>query len=105
MSALSPNAKKSLPYSSNSSVTTQPVVKTEYAKAAYRWNRENYSRTRRRLDIWRFVWLLLSKFWLNGKKWSYLGYTEEKRAARRKIQGVWIRENLLALGPTFIKVG
>ncbi|WP_232826318.1 AarF/ABC1/UbiB kinase family protein [Cyanothece sp. BG0011] len=72
----------------------------------YRWNRENYSITRRRLDIWRFVLSLLFRFWRNGKKWTYKGgFTEEKLAARRKIQAVWIRENLLNLGPTFIKVG
>ncbi|MDJ0661952.1 MAG: AarF/ABC1/UbiB kinase family protein [Crocosphaera sp.] len=72
----------------------------------YRWNRENYSITRRRIDIWRFVLSLLFRFWRNGKKWSYKGgFTEEKLAARRKIQAVWIRKNLLDLGPTFIKVG
>ncbi len=72
----------------------------------YRWNQENYSINRRRLDIWRFVLTLLSQFWLNGKKWSYRGaYSEEKLAARRKRQAVWIRESLLNLGPTFIKVG
>jgi predicted unusual protein kinase regulating ubiquinone biosynthesis (AarF/ABC1/UbiB family) len=73
---------------------------------AYRWNRENYSINRRRFDIWRFVLLLLFKFWRNGKKWSYRGgYSEEKLAQRRKVQAVWIRESLLELGPTFIKVG
>ncbi|WP_267384832.1 ABC1 kinase family protein [Cyanobacterium sp. uoEpiScrs1] len=61
---------------------------------------------RRRLDIWCFVLILFTKFWLNGKKWSYRGgYSEEKRAARRQKDAVWIRENLLNLGPTFIKVG
>ncbi|MEA5511087.1 AarF/ABC1/UbiB kinase family protein [Crocosphaera sp. UHCC 0190] len=72
----------------------------------YRWNQENYSITRRRLDIWRFVLTLLSQFWLNGKKWSYRGgYTEEKLAVRREKQALWIRQNLLNLGPTFIKAG
>ncbi|MEM8777342.1 MAG: AarF/ABC1/UbiB kinase family protein [Cyanobacteria bacterium P01_G01_bin.49] len=62
--------------------------------------------TRRRFDIWRFVLSLLFQFWLNGKKWSYQGgYTEKKLADRRKVQAVWIRENILNLGPTFIKVG
>ncbi len=72
----------------------------------YRWNREKYSRRRRFLDIWAFVWLLLGSLWLNGKAWSYRGgMTEEKKAARRRSQAVWIRETLLDLGPTFIKVG
>jgi predicted unusual protein kinase regulating ubiquinone biosynthesis (AarF/ABC1/UbiB family) len=78
----------------------------EVAKSSYRWNRENYSANRRRLDIWRFVLTLLYTFWLNGKKWSYAGgYSEEKLNQRRQKQAVWIRESLLELGPTFIKVG
>ena len=105
MSALSQNSKNSLPYPSNPE-SLQRVAKPDAAKQAYRWNRENYSRNRRRFDIWRFVFALLFKLWLNGKQWSYKGgYTEEKLSARRKIQAVWIRENLLELGPTFIKVG
>lgn len=72
----------------------------------YTWNREKYSINCRRLDIWRFVLALLIQFWLNGKKWSYRGgYSKEKETARRQKQAVWIRENLLSLGPTFIKVG
>ena len=72
----------------------------------YRWNRGTYSINRRRLDIWQFVLTLLTQFWLNDKKWSYRGgYSEEKKTARRQKQAVWIRENLLSLGPTFIKVG
>lgn len=31
--------------------------------------------------------------------------TEAKKTARRQKQAIWIRENLLSLGPTFIKVG
>ncbi|ACK64263.1 ABC-1 domain protein [Rippkaea orientalis PCC 8801] len=72
----------------------------------YRWNREKYSVVRRQIDIWRFVLLLWGQFWINGKKWSYKGgYSEENLAIRRQKQAVWIRENLLSLGPTFIKVG
>lgn len=78
----------------------------EVAKNSYRWNQENYSANRRRFDIWRFVLTLLSQFWLNGKKWSYSGgYSEDKLNQRRQKQAVWIRESLLELGPTFIKVG
>lgn len=82
------------------------VAQPKPVKSSYRWNRENYSTNRRRFDIWRFVLSLLSQFWLNSKKWSYIGgYTPEKAALRRKKQAVWITENLLELGPTFIKVG
>ncbi|WP_446369705.1 ABC1 kinase family protein [Coleofasciculus sp. G3-WIS-01] len=73
---------------------------------AYRWNRENYSRQRRFIDIWAFVLTLLFQLWLNGKPWSYPGgITEAKQAARRKTQAIWIRDTFLELGPTFIKVG
>ena len=82
------------------------VPKLEVAKSSYRWNQEKYSTNRRRLDIWRFVLTLLYQFWLNGKKWSYPnGYSEDRLNQRRQRQAGWIREGLLELGPTFIKVG
>jgi len=75
-------------------------------RKAYRWNRDSYSRQRRFLDIWTFVLQLLTSRWWMGKSWSYPGgRTEAKQAFRRKKQAVWIRETLLDLGPTFIKVG
>lgn len=103
MSAFSSHVDNSLNYSSSSESKNSTL---QSSRNAYRWNRENYSIARRRLDIWRFVLLLLFKLWLNGKKWSYRnGYSEEKLVARRAVQAVWIRESLLELGPTFIKVG
>jgi predicted unusual protein kinase regulating ubiquinone biosynthesis (AarF/ABC1/UbiB family) len=73
---------------------------------AYRWNRKNYSRKRRYIDIWAFVLTWLSWLWIDKKKWSYLGgFAEEKQLARRRSQAIWVRETLLELGPTFIKVG
>lgn len=72
----------------------------------YRWNRKNYSRQRRAVDIWAFVLTWLSWLWVDKKPWSYWGgYSEEKKLARRRSQAIWVRENLLSLGPTFIKVG
>lgn len=77
-----------------------------YTDNAYRWNRENYSRRRRFVDIWSFVLTLMFKLWRYNKSWSYPGgVTEAKKVARRKAQAVWIRSTLLDLGPTFIKVG
>ncbi|MGA9377568.1 MAG: AarF/ABC1/UbiB kinase family protein [Phormidium sp.] len=77
-----------------------------YKEKAYRWNRENYSRQRRFLDIWGFVLTLMFELWLDSKPWSYPGgMTDEKKAARRKQQAIWIRDTFLDLGPTFIKVG
>ena len=91
----------------SSELTTNVVVnQLKTGKKNYRWNRRNYSRLRRRIDIWTFVLTLVFKFWRNDKKWTYVnGYSEEQRTVRRRIQAIWIRENLLELGPTFIKVG
>lgn len=73
---------------------------------SYRWNRRKYSRNRRRVDIWIFVFSFLLRNWLNNRKWSYRGgFTPEKQSARRRDQAAWIRENFLELGPTFIKLG
>ncbi|NEQ32599.1 MAG: AarF/ABC1/UbiB kinase family protein [Leptolyngbya sp. SIO4C5] len=78
-----------------------------YTENAYRWNRSHYSTTRRFIDIWSFVLRLLSARWLYSKAWSYSNQTitDKKQAIRRRRQAVWIREMLLDLGPTFIKVG
>ncbi|HYX16337.1 MAG TPA: AarF/ABC1/UbiB kinase family protein [Nostoc sp.] len=77
-----------------------------YSDKAYRWNREQYSSRRRFVDIWSFVLTLLFKLWLYNKSWSYPGgVTEAKQATKRKTQAVWIRNTLLDLGPTFIKIG
>ncbi len=74
---------------------------------AYRWSRENYSTTRRKVDIWQAVLRLLFYLWLDGKDWSYAGgkRTDELRSRRQRTRAIWLRETLLNLGPTFIKVG
>lgn len=33
------------------------------------------------------------------------GMTEQKKVDRRKILAKWLKENILRLGPTFIKIG
>jgi predicted unusual protein kinase regulating ubiquinone biosynthesis (AarF/ABC1/UbiB family) len=81
-------------------------METGYSDKAYRWNRENYSSRRRFVDIWSFVLTLMFRLWLYNKKWSYPGgVTETKQAARRRQYAIWIRNTMLDLGPTFIKVG
>lgn len=73
---------------------------------AYRWSRDRYSRQGRFVDIWSFMLKLLAARWAYNKSWSYKGgISEEKKALRRRRLAVWIRETLLDLGPTFIKVG
>ncbi|NJN72497.1 MAG: AarF/ABC1/UbiB kinase family protein [Limnothrix sp. RL_2_0] len=102
MSALSPQIK---PVASSQSAPTA-APRLDRAKSAYRWNRGNYSKNRRRFDIWVFVLTLIFKLIRNSKKWTYSGgFTEEKLGDRRRIQAAWIKESFLELGPTFIKVG
>ena len=73
---------------------------------SYRWNRENYSKQRRFVDIWSFVLRLSFERWRFNKAWSYpSGITDEVKANRRRKIAVDVRETLLELGPTFIKVG
>jgi predicted unusual protein kinase regulating ubiquinone biosynthesis (AarF/ABC1/UbiB family) len=73
---------------------------------AYRWNRENYSRRKRFIDVWGFVLRLMCARWLYQKPWSYRrGMTDAAKAGRRRRLAIWIRETMLDLGPTFIKLG
>lgn len=83
----------------------KPTSKS-YNSKSYRWNRKNYSRFRRSIDIWTFVLTWLTYLWIDEKEWSYRGgVTEAKKNDRRRAQAIWVRETLLNLGPTFIKVG
>jgi predicted unusual protein kinase regulating ubiquinone biosynthesis (AarF/ABC1/UbiB family) len=93
-----------------SSVISMPKIATDPQSRSdsrtYRWNRTNYSKRRRTIDIWAFFLTFLTGSWIDGKKWSYNGgYTEAKQAARRRKQAIWIRDTFLELGPTFIKLG
>jgi predicted unusual protein kinase regulating ubiquinone biosynthesis (AarF/ABC1/UbiB family) len=72
----------------------------------YSWSKERYSRQHRYIHIWSFVFRLMGAQWLYKKSWSYRGgMTDEAKAKRRLSLAIWIRETLLDLGPTFIKVG
>jgi predicted unusual protein kinase regulating ubiquinone biosynthesis (AarF/ABC1/UbiB family) len=105
VSALSKDSVNIKQYKERKVSNPRDLGKT-YKDKAYRWNRENYSRHRRFVDIWAFVLTLLTGLWLDSKPWSYSGgVTDEKKAARRKRQAIWIRDTFLDLGPTFIKVG
>ncbi|MEM9002956.1 MAG: AarF/ABC1/UbiB kinase family protein [Cyanobacteria bacterium P01_F01_bin.86] len=86
--------------------TANTSRQVSYNSQAYRWNRKRYSRTKRSLDIWSFVFRFLGARWLYSKRWSYRGErTPTKLEARRRKQAIWIRETFLDLGPTFIKLG
>lgn len=88
------------------SALSSPTALALNTRSAYRWNRENYSRHRRFVDIWAFVFQFLTARWLMKKPWSYQGgMTPERQAVRRRAQAIWVRETFLELGPTFIKLG
>ncbi|GBG69347.1 hypothetical protein CBR_g4041 [Chara braunii] len=72
-----------------------------------RWNRfKTYSTIQRTFEIWSFVVKFAVKWWLNQKKFMYRGgMTPEKQKDRRKALAKWLKEGLLRLGPTFIKLG
>ncbi|KAF9678808.1 hypothetical protein SADUNF_Sadunf07G0074600 [Salix dunnii] len=72
-----------------------------------RWSRfKTYSTIQRTLEIWGSVLTFIFKAWLNNQKFSYRGgMTEEKKMVRRKALAKWLKESILRLGPTFIKIG
>lgn len=72
----------------------------------YTWAQDSYSRGRRTADTWAFVLTLRARLWLQDQAWSYGpgGMTAERKAARGRVLAAWIRESLLQLGPTYIKV-
>ncbi|XVF17149.1 hypothetical protein REPUB_Repub10bG0094500 [Reevesia pubescens] len=86
--------------------STQEQVEVSVAPGG-RWSRfKTYSTIQRTLEIWGFVLTFIFKVWLNNQKFSYRGgMTEEKKVLRRKALAKWLKESILRLGPTFIKVG
>ncbi|MBF2098008.1 MAG: AarF/ABC1/UbiB kinase family protein [Gloeomargaritaceae cyanobacterium C42_A2020_066] len=85
---------------------TPTRVSVPVAAKTYRWNQERYSRRRRAFDIWGFVLRFLTVQWLYEQSWSYGGRpTPERKSQRRRRIAIWVRDTLLDLGPTFIKVG
>ncbi|KAL8473670.1 hypothetical protein ACS0TY_030497 [Phlomoides rotata] len=72
-----------------------------------RWSRfKTYSTIQRTLEIWGFVLTFIFRVWINNQKFAYKGgMTEEKKIQKRKVLAKWLKENILRLGPTFIKIG
>ncbi|CAI5960981.1 unnamed protein product [Closterium sp. NIES-64] len=72
-----------------------------------RWNHfKTYSVIQRTFEIWSFVIVFLVKAWLINRPWMYRGgVTDAKKGERRRELARWLKEGLLRLGPTFIKIG
>ncbi|KAK9949736.1 hypothetical protein M0R45_005252 [Rubus argutus] len=83
-----------------------PKVEVSVAPGG-RWSRfKTYSTIQRTLEIWGFVLTFIVKAWWNNRKFAYRGgMTEEKKTLKRKALAKWLKENILRLGPTFIKIG
>ncbi|KAK3022455.1 hypothetical protein RJ639_046330 [Escallonia herrerae] len=72
----------------------------------FSWANENYNSIQRSIDVWSFVLSLRVRVLLDNAKWAYLGgFTEDKQISRRRKTASWLRECVLQLGPTFIKLG
>ncbi|KAA8524878.1 hypothetical protein F0562_011301 [Nyssa sinensis] len=72
----------------------------------FSWANENYNSIQRSVDVWSFVLSLQVRVLLDNAKWTYLGgFSEDKQKNRRRRTASWLRERVLQLGPTFIKLG
>jgi predicted unusual protein kinase regulating ubiquinone biosynthesis (AarF/ABC1/UbiB family) len=74
---------------------------------SYRWAQGTYSHWGRLIEVGRIGLQFLVYLWADRQDWSYPSRqaTPEAQAQRRRQRAIWIRESLLHLGPTFIKVG
>ncbi|XP_052207090.1 protein ACTIVITY OF BC1 COMPLEX KINASE 7, chloroplastic [Diospyros lotus] len=72
----------------------------------FSWANENYNSVQRSIDVWSFVLSLRVRVLFDNAKWTYAGgFTEDKQKYRRRRTASWLRERVLQLGPTFIKLG
>lgn len=72
----------------------------------FSWANENYNSLQRSIDVWSFVISFRIRILVDNAKWAYLGgFSEDKQKKRRQNTASWLRECVLQLGPTFIKLG
>ncbi|KAL6594315.1 hypothetical protein ACP70R_048508 [Stipagrostis hirtigluma subsp. patula] len=72
----------------------------------FSWAKDSYNSWQRSADIWSFVVSLRIRVLFDNAKWAYPGgFSEEKQKIRRGKTASWLREQVLQLGPTFIKLG
>ncbi|KAJ4730239.1 Protein kinase [Melia azedarach] len=73
---------------------------------SFSWANENYNSLQRSIDVWSFVLSLRVRILFDNAKWTYVGgFSENKQKNRRSRTASWLRERVLQLGPTFIKLG
>ncbi|KAG9448562.1 hypothetical protein H6P81_008527 [Aristolochia fimbriata] len=72
----------------------------------FSWAKDDYSSVQRSIDVWSFVLSLRLRVLFDNSQWAYFGgFTEDKQGLRRRKTAYWLRERVLQLGPTFIKLG
>lgn len=72
----------------------------------FSWANDNYNSLQRSIDVWSFVLSLRLRVLFDNAKWAYVGgFSEDKQKNRRRKTASWLRERVLQLGPTFIKLG
>uniref|UniRef100_A0A7N0SX17 ABC1 atypical kinase-like domain-containing protein n=1 Tax=Kalanchoe fedtschenkoi TaxID=63787 RepID=A0A7N0SX17_KALFE len=81
---------------------SQPIISVK----TYSWSDENYSSLHRNIEVWSLVISMRIRFLLDNAKWTYLGgFTEDRKKKRMRRTASWLREQMLQLGATFIKLG
>uniref|UniRef100_A0A803QI50 ABC1 atypical kinase-like domain-containing protein n=1 Tax=Cannabis sativa TaxID=3483 RepID=A0A803QI50_CANSA len=102
-STLVNNKPKSKPSKELPPLEVSRVLPTD---EGFSWANENYNSWQRNIDVWSFVVSFRVRLLLDNAKWAYVGgFTEEKQKKRRQKTASWLREQVLQLGPTFIKLG
>lgn len=79
-----------------------------YKEPGGRWSKfKSYSTFQRTFEIWSFAIKFFFKLWLSNQKFTYgkQGMTEAAVSERKTNLAIWLREGLVKLGPTFIKIG
>ena len=86
---------------------TNPSATFTPEPRSFDWARDDYSPVLRTIRIYTFVLQARAGFSLLDAAWSYGpgGSSPDSRSRRATRLGRWLREELLALGPTFIKFG
>lgn len=88
------------------SADSEQELRVLQSDESFKWARDSYNRRQRTVDTWSFVLTLRAWLYLVDAKWTYVrGFTEDKQKRRRRQLASWVRESILQLGPTFIKLG
>ncbi|KAF8645638.1 hypothetical protein HU200_066134 [Digitaria exilis] len=84
----------------------QEELKVLPSDEGFSWAKDNYNSVQRSIDIWSFVLSFRVRVLFDNAKWAYPGgFSEENQKVRRQKTASWLREQVLQLGPTFIKLG